>query len=615
MPDEQPEIQKTAAPDAQPGKKRGKKAKKKGFARRWIRVNFLVFLAVLAVMACVFYLVLFDPIVAWAIRSLGSRAHGAKVEVDEVRTSFFPPTLRLTNFRAANPEQPMRNAGEAKEIVASFDPFALMRARLVIHDMTVRELQFDTPRETSGALDPRAPRDPREEPPEEERDWLPTFETPDIEVILEEEELVSVERAKEAEADIEETKAKWEERIPELREKWEGREERLRETDPARAAQALAEIRRELEELRRVAGEFSDDMSRLRGRVEGVKEAVPEDVDRLKDKYALSPEGISNMARALFGEEIGKWSGRAAWAWPHYRSWRARSREKAEAPRERREGRYIAFGEEREEVVAQPAQPRLVIGRVHVSALTERGVISGEIENVTDMPSFVGQPTRFAFAAETLRNVGELNVQGVLDHVDPDNPMDTVSAVVRDLVIDRLDTAAPVSLSDGLANIDLNSTIRGASLDGLLRTQVQGARFAAAEEGQTAQTLSAALEGVSQFVLNAILRGTVDSPRVDLDTEDLDQVIAGAVQNIAAAQAQELEAGLRRAIQREIGDLDGKLGEVAGLDGQLRSILERAAGLGEGGAEGLLRGILGGREEEGEEAPSPRDRLRGIFGR
>ena len=90
----------------------------------------------------------------YAVVSGGQSAVGAKVELDNAVVSVLEARATLAGLRVANPKRPMENLLEAEKIELDFESDSFLRKKVIANHGVVRGIKFNTPRETSGALDP-----------------------------------------------------------------------------------------------------------------------------------------------------------------------------------------------------------------------------------------------------------------------------------------------------------------------------------------------------------------------------------------------------------------------------------------------------------------------------
>ncbi len=95
-----------------------------------------------------------DAVLRWAIIQGAQAVTGAKVEIGHVKTYVSTGEIRLFDLQIANPRDPMMNLLQTDEAVIQLDPTNLVHRRFVIRDGTLHNLQLNTPRMVSGALDP-----------------------------------------------------------------------------------------------------------------------------------------------------------------------------------------------------------------------------------------------------------------------------------------------------------------------------------------------------------------------------------------------------------------------------------------------------------------------------
>jgi len=125
-----------------------------------MRFGYLIPRAVLVLIVWSFFAFAFDPLIRRTTVSTGQTLAGAKVEVAEVRTSFFPPSLTLKNVRVANRSKPDTNLFEFDEFHVRMDGRPLLKQSFIIREGTITGLRWGTPRDESGLLEKQPAREP-----------------------------------------------------------------------------------------------------------------------------------------------------------------------------------------------------------------------------------------------------------------------------------------------------------------------------------------------------------------------------------------------------------------------------------------------------------------------
>ncbi|MGD2062135.1 MAG: TIGR03545 family protein [Nitrospirota bacterium] len=561
----------------------------------WIRwQGLLVFVGVVAGLAAGIAFIA-GPLVKWSIEGAGSRAVGARVEVADARLSFSPVGLVLTDLQVANPDAPMTNAVQVDRIELGVEPLPLLRRKVIIPALKADGVQPNTPRSRSGAL-PGRKAAPDEKSSRTFADLkLPGIDLPSPKELLAREELTSVALAKQLQADVGQRQSAWRERLAALPDKeklddYRARLDRLKAVDKDPQAlltlssdlQALkADLGGDLKGLREAKDGLKDDISTLRTRLAEVRAAPQKDVARLKEKYALSGEGLSNVSRALFGNRIAGWVDTAV-RWyrrvaPYLERPAASRGKKEAAPRQKRAGGIdIRFPEH------EPL-PDFLIRTAQLSVVLPAGNVAGRIDDITPDQDVLGRPLTFDFASDALRGIKGLNLKGALNHVDPQQPRDTADLTVRGyratgVELVKSDTLG-LTLAEGAADIDLNAELRAGHLDAKGSAALDAVRFATTTEskGAIATSIASALDDVKRFRLDGEVSGTPTDYDLSLSS-DLDRVLKDAFGKQVKAQAAEFETQLTAAINEQIagplGSVDGKLGELGLLEGDLQGRLK-----------------------------------------
>jgi uncharacterized protein (TIGR03545 family) len=116
-------------------------------------VPLLLFLALVVGL----WVLLLDRTVRRAIEDSGTEAIGARVELAEADVRLARGELVLRGLQVTNPNSPMRNLFEVREIVGKLNLRALLEKKIVVDTLAVRDVRFGTARATSGAVPQRSP--------------------------------------------------------------------------------------------------------------------------------------------------------------------------------------------------------------------------------------------------------------------------------------------------------------------------------------------------------------------------------------------------------------------------------------------------------------------------
>lgn len=137
--------------------KKLRKAAKKN--RRGPRTVRLTILALLVGVVVVFTVVFKDQLVTRSAEQFLENVFGARVDVGGLRFRPLRGEITFSSLTIADAEAPMENLVELADGAFEVDSWQLVNGHVLINQLAVAGLQFGTPRDQSGALEPGPPED------------------------------------------------------------------------------------------------------------------------------------------------------------------------------------------------------------------------------------------------------------------------------------------------------------------------------------------------------------------------------------------------------------------------------------------------------------------------
>jgi len=567
-----------------------------------VRWQGLLIFAVLGALGAAFWVVFIDHFAKRGIESAGTAVVGAKVELDKADVSLSPLGLTLLGLKVTNPDAPMTNAFEAGRIAFRMDGPNALRRKVIIEEMSVEDVRLNTPRKTSGAVAATGPS------PFEQLMELPSFVIPNVKEAFEKEkaDLRSLRIITGAAADAGAARDRWTAKVKELQaaadvEKYRTRYQELKAKKGKASVGSLIggskdllalqkQVKADIQTITEARKLFTAELAGLQKIATDAPAAVREDARRIVDKYSLTPSGLANFSRLLFGPRIAA-SVRSALQWNERLSpFIDKVKEKVEGKDVvkpvRAKGRDVRFREDR-------PLPDFLARLTKVSITLPQGTFAGRIENMTSDPAILGQPLRFAFSAENLKGLRAASLQGTFDRVDPAARKDALSLKLRGYEARGVKLAAskslPIDLAEGLVDLDVSAGLEKGALTARISAGVRSARLhvGAGEPrpglaGRVDSAIRSALEGVTSLNLTAEIAGPPEDPVLKVRS-DLDEVLKAAAGALVRDQLSGFESDLQKAIAAQTDGPLAKLGtgikglEAAGLD--LDSLQKKLADL------------------------------------
>ncbi|MEX0836690.1 MAG: hypothetical protein WD101_00055 [Gemmatimonadota bacterium] len=582
-------------------------------------VVFLVFCLLLAVAWWLWA----DRLVERSVENTGASIVGAQVDLASADVRPTEGSIRLTGLQVTNPNAPMTNLFEAEEVLVDLMLEPLLTKKVVVQDLVVTGVRFNTPRETSGALENP---DPESGALFREIDaWANQIDLPPLSL----EGLSTVVRTDAISTDslrtVQHARALVE-RADSLREGWQDRIESL---DPRPRIDSLQTVVERLESFRltplnatQVPGLVRDGRAALdrltslqneiaalddevRGGVQSLRSGVGEFPEmRAADlAYARSLLNLPSLegpdlSPAIFGGTALNWLKPVLyWAQTaeRYLPPGLDPRNRPGPNRARAQGTTVEFP-------GRATYPSFLLERGELGLeIAGEGLAAGQytadLRNLTSQPTLVGRPIELVVGrTESVQGPAGLSLSAVLDHTT-ELLRDSVSLDLDGiglpvLALDALDARLDLGLGDAAFDFlrvgeEIDARLHWSSdnvqwlrMDGVGGTDAAGAGSAATPPRTLAESLTSmsaadlqvgtaqwardllwrTVASLQQVELTMGLSGSIESPSISVDS------------NIGSAVAE----SLRRELGREIEAAEARLREE--IDSRVQPLIQDARG-------------------------------------
>lgn len=557
---------------------------------RWIRWWGLAVFVLLVAVICVAVALFADRLVEQAVESVGSKANGAQVELQNASLSFNPLGFVLTDLQVTDAHEPMRNVVQIQRIKFALDGYALLRRKVVITDLNAEGVRTNTPRKRSGAL-PQvlAPAEETKKSGMLDDFSFPQVELPDLKQVLASQDLASVQLAQQLRAELDQAKQQWNTRLGDLPDSaaLKSYDERIRKAKPdfsgnvLQDAQAIAtsieslqairnDIAKDVERVRAVRQAWDTDWATWTQHSKDLLAAPGADIDRLKGKYSLEAKGFANASRALFGGQIARWTDTGLYWYDKAKPLLAGDREEQAPQPVRGKGIDVHFAE-------RDQLPEFLIRSAMLSLEIPAGTLSGVIRNITNDQVTLGHPLTFNFFAEKIPGVQDLELEGVFNHVVPGAALDTARFKAHGVTIQRFAVLQqprfPVVLSDATVDVEASAQLKDGALQAEFNSNFKSVKLGADlkdSPGELEKILAAALTEVRHFTLKAQLQGSLREYDVQLHS-DLDELLRDAMNKQFRARADKFIAQVKTQLDAKVQEarheLDAKFADLQGIGG------------------------------------------------
>jgi uncharacterized protein (TIGR03545 family) len=543
---------------------------------RFLRLGYIVPRLVVLVLVYLLAEVGCGYLLRWGIVAGGSAAVGAKVDVADARVSLIETQLLVSKLEVTNPKSPLKNLAKVERLEIDLDTAALLRKKLVINYGALTGLEFDTDRETSGALpdstksEDHAPSWIGQQARSVAEHWFA-----DLEARFQQDlrtQLQSVALA-------EELAAKWPQKYSALEASVRSLKQRAKQLEteyetarknPLRHGEFLAQVPREVAAFEKALSALHAELAALPAELKGDREAIERarqhDQQRLAQLARLDAIDPQALTEYLVGPQVTEALDEAA-AWMRFvRQVIPPSDDEFEGSTAKGRGTDVVF------VGARPL-PDVWVKRLRLAGAARLGgqplEMAGNLHNWSSDPRLAGKPTTLEL--KSTRGL-PVTLTAIFDRLQ-ETPRDemTIEATGLALAAAHLGEGGAVELELGpsTAHVTANVALTGEALSGRLLIRQQGVgvtpKIAIAKIGSSLeQSLAARLGNIRQGETEVVLTGTLDAPEVSIHStlgSAMAQAIAQSASEVTTQYTSEIIARSEQQVSKQLAKIEGEMAQ------------------------------------------------------
>ncbi len=482
-----------------------------------------------------------DPLIRYSSVQALQTATGAKADVGDLKTSFFPPSVTVSNLALASARRPGWNLLQFDEMQLKLESASLSRRRFVVEEGHLNGLQFDTRRNDDGQLE-KSPEPVNEEPSwmsekltELGTEWLTNL-TEQVKSQLDPNVLETYRTGTEV-------YEKWDERFVEMSarakslkpkvDRLQAQFKKAKEGDTLQQIEQYLQVSQKAEEIIIEVQDFRDELKgivpEVRSDFQLLNEARERDQEKVKHTLALLKPDPRRISQALLGkpmyaqlQQVLTWIEAA-------REYQKELHDQVQPPRSA--GRDFEF-------LNRNPGPDFLLKKLSLSGTIsvnrESVPFKAMMTDITEDPKLLGRPCVMRLMAEGSRPLqlritydatGDIPKSEMLADYRDTNPLPLLAGKPKEACVHA--TLSDLAWTTRLTLI--KDTIDG-SID--LKSEVGNLKFDASDKVRS-EIVEAANDAFSEIrILNASVKlsGTLRNPSIDLQSDVGEQVALGVQQ-------------------------------------------------------------------------------------
>jgi len=497
------------------------------------------------------------------IESLGSQSLGAKLQVGEVELSLLPLSLSLNDIQVTNPDQPMQNRLVFSQIKLALDSYALLWKKLVVDDLTIKGVQFNQPRKTSGALESSLSDSQSSGADTTDLD-IKNYSEQQLQQLVDKADLITLKRIEKLNSSQKSMQIHWQKaldkdqskaRVAVIKEEYQRLSKRVKASrfNLIKDRKAWKKLKRDIDQEKKLIGQlskqFKSDKKQLSDLIADVKRGPKDDLNALLAKAGLSSAG-GNLSQSFLGPQLTPWIKIIS---DKLTAGGDGSNKKTPVEEDfgRLKGQRIFYHDAIQ-------YPDLLIRNLHISGQDESYKLQGKGSNWGYLPWLVGQPAKLDITNQQTKG-GKISVKLSSDWKNANNMQSQLNSKVDQWQIKQLrlmqSTAGNWQIASALLNANLKASFDLNQIDLKLSASLKQAKIIAPEKLVGWQkSLATSLNQQSRLQIDLTATGDILNPKVKIRSS-LDKLLAAAIGDKAKQQLEKLKGPLMQKIQAKTGDL------------------------------------------------------------
>lgn len=532
---------------------------------KWIRWwGVVAFIIAIILIFCVWYM-LVDKIIANNIEQVGEFVVGADVEVGKADLTIFPLGITLENLLVADPNSPMHNLIDVDNISFHLDGKHLFDRKVIIKDMVVEGIKFNTARKKSGKIEGAKPLTVKRGYDEF---ILPLLDLSKLKTFVEQENLQSIDGLNALKEDILRIDNEWRisfRMMPNIEDvhNYQKRSNIIITDIENNRVKGLIthaknikvlkeELGRDIEQIKINKRAMLIDIDSLTTKKNRALGYIDTDIAKLRKKYTIDKQGLKNFSKYIFKDDIIKQFEDGLLRYNKYEKYFNYVYKQLKSDTYGTEpilykGIDVHFPE-------FDPQPSFYIELAKLSYIKSASNIVWEMNNFTTQQNITGLPTTIKFDGYNLNFAKSLNIFGSVNHIDKNNINDDLKVSIKGQKIKMQDFQIVdnwgISFTNGEVDKSFLINIHKGKINSKLNLKYSGISINSNFTGSknlVISSIDSTLKRVSDFYVEINISGAPGDYNITINS-DLDNIIEKAVRKIIDNEANKVKNTISRII-------------------------------------------------------------------